>query len=380
MQSQPPKRSKGKVGVESKEGRLRLRLPRQLFDGQQKYISLETEDSPINRELAQHQARQIEIDILTNCFDQTLNRYKPASRLRLVNQTQLEFPDLWQQFVKFKALKLEQTTIIKRMNPIARRVIKYGKSVQTKKDATQFLLWLDTQVSGTTCHMTMQTLSACYEWGISQGIVDLNPYQGLTDAIKQEKAKKAKPYSKEEMDGIISAFQSDRYYCSYTPLVKFLFMTGCRTSEAAGLCWKHVSSSCGSIEFTESATYLSGKLLRKSTKTDEQRTFTCPASLGQLLLSIRPENFKPDDPVFPSPRNNKPINMDNWRNRAWVQMLEKAQVPYRRQYDTRSTFVNICLEQGIDAKDIAAWLGNSPEIIYEHYSVPSKKIVPPDIF
>jgi len=36
--------SKGSVTVEAFQGRLRLRLPRQLFDGKQKIIDVETED------------------------------------------------------------------------------------------------------------------------------------------------------------------------------------------------------------------------------------------------------------------------------------------------------------------------------------------------
>jgi integrase len=54
---------KGSVGVESFQGRLRLRLPRQLFDGKQKYLTLGLPDTQVNRKAAEAKAKLIEADI-----------------------------------------------------------------------------------------------------------------------------------------------------------------------------------------------------------------------------------------------------------------------------------------------------------------------------
>jgi len=43
------------------------------------------------------------------------------------------------------------------------------------------------------------------------------------------------PFDRVEIAAIVQGFESDRYFKHYTPFVKFLFMTGCRTSEAVGL-------------------------------------------------------------------------------------------------------------------------------------------------
>ncbi len=47
------KASKGSVGVESFQGRLRLRLLRHLYNGKQKYLTLGMTDNPENRKLAE---------------------------------------------------------------------------------------------------------------------------------------------------------------------------------------------------------------------------------------------------------------------------------------------------------------------------------------
>lgn len=372
------KRTKGSVGVEATQGRLRFRLPRELYGGKQKYMALGLDDTPLNREIATQRAREMELDIKLNRFDPTLDKYRIG--LRIVSPKELPFDELWSRYMKFKSLDSRKSSQLSHYPPIAKRVTRYGKAIKTKQDATEFLMWLDKQVSAETCRKTLQNLAACYAWGIDQGLVKVNPYEGLTKAIRKTRKKVAKPYTAKERDAIIQTIEGDHYYSRYAPLVKFLFATGCRTAEAAGLRWEHITPDCKQITFKETATYLSGKLHIDTTKTNEERVFKCPASLTELLLAIRPNPCDPQAPVFPSPRKQRPINMDNFVKRCWKQILAKAGVPYRRQYDTRSTFINFCLEAGVDAKDIAGMVGNSASTIYEFYAQSNSDVEIPDIF
>ena len=63
---------KGSVSIEGFQGRLRLRLPRQLYGGRQKYLTLGMADTLENRKAAELKARQIELDIISDNFDATL--------------------------------------------------------------------------------------------------------------------------------------------------------------------------------------------------------------------------------------------------------------------------------------------------------------------
>lgn len=83
------KHSKGSIVLDSREGRLRLRLPRALFNGKQTYLSLGIEDTKLNRKLAEQKKRQIELDILSNNFDFTLAKYKPQTHLAVVKASHL---------------------------------------------------------------------------------------------------------------------------------------------------------------------------------------------------------------------------------------------------------------------------------------------------
>jgi len=64
------RKGKGSVGVEVFQGRLRLRLSRQLFDGKQKYLTLGLPDTDAHRRVAGAKARLMDIAIaLGNCCD-----------------------------------------------------------------------------------------------------------------------------------------------------------------------------------------------------------------------------------------------------------------------------------------------------------------------
>jgi integrase len=100
------------------------------------------------------------------------------------------------------------------------------------------------------------------------------------------------PFSKKEMDAIVQAFADHPVYNHYTNFVKFLFLTGCRSSEAVGLKWKHISADCQIITFCEAVVNVSSKGIRKNTKTGKSRKFPCNLQLQKLLLNIRPSDMR----------------------------------------------------------------------------------------
>jgi len=70
---------------------------------------------------------------------------------------------------------------------------------------------------------------------------------------------------------------------------------------------------------------------------------------------------------------NKCVTLYIRKDRVWGRgtlpqkpWLSNQGVEYKTIYHTRHYFITKCLEKGIDAKDIASWVGNSPQIIYKH--------------
>ncbi len=95
-------------------------------------------------------------------------------------------------------------------------------------------------------------LKACCKWSVKEGLLEANPFAQMTITLPKGTDEYAdiNPFSREERDLIIQTFAGDRYYSFYTPYVQFLFLTGCRPSEAIALQWKHINSKA--VQFRQS--------------------------------------------------------------------------------------------------------------------------------
>lgn len=232
----------------------------------------------------------------------------------------------------------------------------------------------------------MQANAAC-EWAVERGMLAANPFQGKT-SIKAKKSKaKINPFTAAEKAAILQGFRESAKFSYLLPLVEFLFFTGCRTSEAIALQWRHVKSDCSSVKFEEAIVFGVGGAVRKlGTKQSGGREFPCNSQLRDLLLSIKSESAISDRAVFVRP-DGSPISRQDlrtgWYGKGKGEGVAKelaasgAIESYRPQYNTRHTFISQCLEAGIAPTQIAQWVGNSPEIIFRNYAgIINKKSVP----
>jgi integrase len=147
-------------------------------------------------------------------------------------------------------------------------------------------LWLEKYNAKRTIKHRLTILKACWRWGHEE-----NYWEIAATRIKIPPQQRPKPFTREEIGAIIYAFRSDRYYCAYADYVEFLFGTGCRTGEAIGLRWKHLSDDCSTAWIGES--FVRG--VRKSTKTNRARVISLTPRLHEMLIGMRSANFSPDD-------------------------------------------------------------------------------------
>jgi len=185
----------------------------------------------------------------------------------------------------------------------------------------------------------------------------------MTKRIKPAPKQPSKPFSKEEMGEIIQAFRSDRYYHYYADYVEFLFGTGCRTGEAIGLKWKHVSDDCSTVWIGESLS----RGERRSTKNNRSRTIALTPKLQAMLLAKRPADFDREELVFTAPRRGA-IDDGNFRNRAWKTVLTRLEIDYRKPYTTRHTLVSHALDLGMNPVMVAQLTGHDVQVLFKNYA------------
>jgi integrase len=195
-------------------------------------------------------------------------------------------------------------------------------------------------------------------------------------------------FSLDEMNAIIEAYEISPTVSHWADFVKFLFYTGCRPGEAAALRWKHVSADCKFIKFSQS--YDCGTRITKNTKTGTIRTFPCHSKLQALLLKIRPDDIEPESLVFLAKKGSQ-ISWSTfhktWKgveHRGLKSIIEslvgQGKVrQYLKPYATRHTFITHMVNSDVPAHVIAAWVGNSPDMIWKHYYEPSNDYTMPEM-
>ncbi|MEH2451508.1 site-specific integrase [Nostoc sp.] len=380
--------ARGNVGVEEFRGKLRLRLPRSVTPlGKQVIISTGLDANDINRRRVDSVANWIEEEIITGQLDPTLERYreklesyrKPQLTLVSPRTPQTDLMELWEQYCAYMKPQLASTTY---RRDYARKYTNHIKGLPTK-DLGQAIAIRDhllSQLSPNAAKRVLTYLAACCKWAMGSGLAKDNPFAGMSEDIKLPKhdSDAIDPFSKQEMNNIIQAFETTRAH--YAPFVKFLFWTGCRTGEAIALQWKHINPECTQINFCES--YDSQLNIRKGTKTGKARKFPCNTQVRELLLSIRPQDIHLESQVFTSPTggiiSNTRFSTQVWKggrtsnknyNGVMQGLLDAGKIErYRCPYNTRHTFITLMLAEGLTVSTVAKLVGNSPEIILKHYA------------
>ncbi|MGK7874831.1 MAG: tyrosine-type recombinase/integrase [Xenococcaceae cyanobacterium] len=350
------------VKVENDDGRLRLRFT---HGGRRYAIAVGLPDSKVNRLVAQQKAAQIELDIASGNFDATLSKYKSPKAASL-KQRAVSVADLFEQFMEtqLKAKELHTGSLC-RYRATLKHLEKYFPSKPAElidqTNAEEFAHYLRRKVSTRTAKDYLILVQACWKW--AEQSLSHNPWPSVLAKVKPAPKQKVKPFTVTEVQAILDAFRNNRHYWHYADFVTFLFGTGCRFGEAVALKWKHIADDCSSVWIGESVS----RGTRKTTKTGKDRTMTLTTKIAQMLKERRPDDYDPEDLVFPAP-SGKTISDHTFRRRAWKKILSSLEIEYRKPYATRHTAISHALANGANPLAVAEATGHDPQILFKHYA------------
>lgn len=353
---------KGSVTVESVGGRLRLRLPRHVFSGRQKYLMLYLSDNPMNRKIAEAKAQLVESDIALERFDPSLKKYlspyAPSDSPPLI--------EIWDKYAEWKRPQLAPSSL-KDYRKTRNHILKLP--TQTIDRASEIRNWLGANLSPDAARRCLTQIKAAIAWAMDEEMITADPFLGLKIRERKQRGEKRQPFTPGERAMILEAFGRESPH--YLPYVRFLFLTGCRTSEANGLKWADV----GETSITFHATRIEGKE-KEGLKSQKSRQFPINTQLRELLGEI-PRSAINAPYVFRT-EHRSPIDGHNFLNKVWRPIVKRLDIPYRPQYCTRHTFITQCLAAGVPVATVAQWTGNSPKTIYSHYVGGDINATPPE--
>lgn len=376
------KKSKNSIRVIIRGKMLSLILPR-VYCGKLKTIALGISDNLENRKFAELKAKQMELEFLSGYFDISLEKYR---RIPVVVLTTLLLPEIYLEYINSRKNLVSVTTWKYTYKNILNHLTACPYKALT--ESLKLRDWvIENRTLDTARRILMQMNAAC-EWALERGKISANPFKGKSK-IKGKKSKpKIHPFNTEEKNAILEAFRQSSDFAYLLPIIEFFFLTGCRTSEAIALQWKHVKPDCSSISFEETIVNGEGGAQRKKgTKQSLGRDFPCNQQLQKLLLSLRPDKVQGDRSVFVR-ADDSPISHQDLRT-GWYGKGDKNGIVkqlaangaidnYRPQYNTRHTIISQCLEAGIPPTQIAEWVGNSAEIIFRNYAGIVTKVSVPE--
>lgn len=376
--------AKNSIRVCARGQTLSLLLPR-VYCGSVRRLALGISDNAENRKFAELRAKQIEIDFLSGTFDTTLEKYKQKKLVAPPQAENLTLPEIYERYINSRKKNASPSTW-KGYQYHLRQL--FSCPHKLPEEALKIRDWAVENKSIDVARRLLVQANAACQWATDREMLPANPFKGSAAKIKSKKPKaKVNPFTAVEKAAILQSFRESVKFGYLLSLVEFLFLTGCRTSEAIALQWGHVKPDCSSIGFREAIVFGIGGVVRKlGTKQSEGREFPCNSQLRDLLLSIKPKDAVADTSVFVR-LDGKPISRQDLRT-AWYgkgkgegltkQLATSGKIEsYRPQYNTRHTFISQCLEAGVAPTQIAEWVGNSAEIIFRNYAgIINKKMVP----
>ncbi|MEH2422850.1 MAG: tyrosine-type recombinase/integrase [Nostoc sp.] len=401
------KTSKGKVSIYVEKSRIKARLPRQYFGGEQPRIALGMDANEANMARAQRLAERMTLDLQDGCFDETLAKYGIIADLKLKGSVvtsddqlppkpELSLMEVWDMYCEYRKHDLKETTYELTYRQYYVSYLKSAINATKSEDAIKIRNWLIEHRSLYHTKNLISQLSDAYELAKKNKKITYNPYEGLASEIKVKGAQgktqnevdtendddvldKTKAYTWNEAQ-IILGYTQERSPHWYD-FLKFKFLTGCRTGEAIAFMWCDVLWNKEQILIRR--TY-SSRLKKfyptKTAKGDQEliRIFPMPkdGELWNLLKSS--SQGESNEVVFKS--KSKRIISDVTLVRAWKGREEqnKGIIPplieqgkltkYLPPYNTRHTFItHQIFDLGRDEKIVSAWCGHGELVSQKHY-------------
>lgn len=379
---------KGEIGIQARGNGIQFNLPTNWFPDSDKRVRflMGLPNMPENWAQAEKIAKDMKRDFLLGALPDTVEgikrKYLPKSHLTVVESIKtksLSTLELWDRYQEYQAPKRKETTRIK-MSYWRKHVEEFqGVDCLEAIEVRNKLLEL------TTNHQVKRVLielNAACNWAIKHDLISAikSPYEGMASELPKygyQEETKPNAFLPEEKETVLEAFRNHKGtwngrgfagfgYCHYTHFVEFLFLTGCRPSEAVGLQWKHVSENFGSIRFEGSISSVGKRNRVEGSKNNKKREFPCSSRLSELLRSIKPENVQSEQLVFPAPKGGS-INYNNFCNNAWNRVVDPIN-PDTTPYSCRDTFITMQILKGVPETVIAKWCDTSVEMIQKHYA------------
>jgi integrase len=391
MTSEPKTRTiKGTVTLKPYGQNKFLRL-RWTHLGKEFKLALGFSESPINNRRAATIKAQIEQDIITEQFDPTLAKYKPA-RLEAPAPRTLSLAQLFEQFTEFKRRsgRVSDQTIATRYAAVTANISRFKGNPLDDVGARDFINELRSRQHPVTANQNLVLLKAAMKWAVKEGSAPSNPFEEITPLqTSLSDRRREDHFDEDEINLFMNTIALMPEHSHYRDYCYLLFYLGLRPAELIGLRWSDIDMKSRVITIGSSLVrpYDGGAArIRKGTKNGKVRRLDFSNKEG--LCSIFDRRFQDQKPtdldqlIFTSPKG-KEIDDRNFANRTWAAVCKRAGLVNRKgnprcpPYSARHGFGQRLSESGLDDRRGSQAMGNSPRTFIENYGHTNRPVILP---
>ncbi|WP_408973081.1 tyrosine-type recombinase/integrase [Planktothrix sp.] len=383
----------GKIAVETFKGSYRLRWT----------VNSKTQTLTIGKvskeslKVANAKASQIDLDIMTGNYDETLVKYDARRAAKSIQSpTQDEtLLTLWESYKAISKKSVALTTQSEQWSQVDRCLSKIKEpKLFELKSASDLLAELLNHYSVSTIERVLTDINAACNLAVDMEKIEKNPYRKLKrflpDVITKggETERTKQSFTDNDLKNILNAFKTNQFqninspysHSYYYPFIQFCTLTGCRPGEAIAITWDDIKVKDDKTWLNINKSYSKGIL--KTPKTNESRLFPVNDELLRVIESF-PKIPNENNLMFPSVRGGY-IEQSAFSKRYWRPIVLKLVTNelierYLPQYNLRHSYITRLIRLGVDVATVGRICGTSPEMIVGHYLSPNDDYIPPNL-
>lgn len=265
---------------------------------------------------------------------------------------------LWQAFVEERAISLCPTSLAGDYKQVEKWLARCP--IQDIKEARKIMIWTLGQKPVLASRRVAMYVKSMYRWASQEDIAHFsrNPLASFRMPKAPQRDDEIIVIPRHETGLVLAALEAKQTYrhVNWSLYTEFMLQTAMRTGEVRAAMWQDIKE--GKILVHQNYTLTHG--LKSSTKTNKKRW----VPLNNKCLTILESLAKESEFIFPWDR----LSFQSYFRNKLLPLHQAGLISHvYRPYDCRHTAISRWIEAGIPVPQVAAWAGNTSEVIFKHY-------------
>jgi len=266
--------------------------------------------------------------------------------------------ELWNAFKEERSISLCPTSLTSDYQQVGKWLARCP--IQDFREARKIMIWALGEKPVLSSRRVAMYLKTMYKWAAQEDIAYLerNPLASFKMPKAPQRDGEIIVIPRNEIGIVLAALEAKKTHrkVNWSFYTEFMLQTAMRTGEVRALKWDDIKD--GKILVHANYTLTHG--LKDSTKTNKKRW----VPLNQRCLDILNNTPQGNEFIFPWDR----LSFQSFFRQKLRPLHDAGLISHAyRPYDCRHTAISRWIESGIPVPQVAAWAGNTSEIIFKHY-------------